>query len=152
MYPLCTNYALFCNSLIDFNEAFIPYNELQFFDWPSIVLHSPAGLMCIMCGSVVLVHRNIQVTTITLPLPSVTFSYIRALSVSMWKKSWFKCIILTKVFWLKSIAIVTEYISKHNDTNKHYNCLGLICTLNYSIGSNKRVVLLEQGMLWNQHE
>ena len=29
----------------DFNEAFIPYNVLQFFDWPGIVAHSPAGLM-----------------------------------------------------------------------------------------------------------
>ena len=132
MYSLCTNYALFCNSLINFNEGF--------FDWPSIVLHSPAGLMYIMCGSVVLVHRNIQVTAITLPLPSVTFSYVRALSVSMWKKSWFKCIILTKVFWLKSITIVTECISDHNDTNKHNNCLSLICTLNGSIRSNKRVI------------
>ena len=31
------NYALVCKSLIDFNEAFIPYTELQFFDRPSIV-------------------------------------------------------------------------------------------------------------------
>ena len=60
------NYALVCKSLIDFNEAFIPYNELQFFDWPSIVAHSPAGLMYIAHGLVMLVHRNIQVTTITI--------------------------------------------------------------------------------------
>ena len=33
--------------VIDFNEAFIPYSELQFFDWPSIVAHSPVGLMYI---------------------------------------------------------------------------------------------------------
>ena len=33
--------------VIDFNEASIPYNELQFLDWPNIVAHSPAGLMCI---------------------------------------------------------------------------------------------------------
>ena len=60
------NYVLVCKSLIDFNEAFIPYNELQFFDWPSIVAHSPAGLMYIAYGLVILVHRNIQVTTITI--------------------------------------------------------------------------------------
>ena len=50
----------------DFNEAFIPYNEFQFFDWPSIVAHSSAGLMYIAYGLVILVHRNIQVTTITI--------------------------------------------------------------------------------------
>ena len=56
---------LVCNSLIDFNEAFIPYNELQFLDWPSIVAHSPAGLIYIVQGLVILVHRNIHVTTST---------------------------------------------------------------------------------------
>ena len=30
-------YVLVCKSLIDFNKAFIPYNALQFFEWPSIV-------------------------------------------------------------------------------------------------------------------
>ena len=60
------NYALVCNSLIDFNEAFIPCNELQLFDWPRIVAHSPAGLMYIMHGLVILGHRNIQVTYITI--------------------------------------------------------------------------------------
>ena len=58
------NYVLLCKSLIDFNEVFIPYNELQVLDWPSIVAHSPAGLMYITYGLVVLVHRNIQVTPI----------------------------------------------------------------------------------------
>ena len=60
------NYVLVCKSLIDFNEAFTSYNEWQFFDWPSIVAHSPAGLMYIVYGLVILVHRNIQVTTITI--------------------------------------------------------------------------------------
>ena len=50
----------FVKSLIDFNESLIPYNELQFLDRPSIVAHSPAA------GLVVLVHRNIQVTTLTI--------------------------------------------------------------------------------------
>ena len=55
---------LVCKSLIDFNEAFIPYNELQFLDYPSIIAHSPKGPINIMYGLVILVHRNIQVTTI----------------------------------------------------------------------------------------
>ena len=42
----------------------IPYDELQFLAWPSIVIHSPAGVMYIVYGLVILVHRNIQVTTI----------------------------------------------------------------------------------------
>ena len=53
-------------SLIDFNQVFIPYNELQFLDWPIIVAHSPAGLMYYAYGLVILVHRNIQVTNITM--------------------------------------------------------------------------------------
>ena len=53
-------------SLIGFNKAFIPYNELQFLDWPSIIAHSPAGLMYIAYELVILFHRNIQVTTITI--------------------------------------------------------------------------------------
>ena len=57
-------YALFCNSLIYFNEAFFPYNELQFSDWPGIAAHSPTGLMYIEYGLVILVHRNIQVTAL----------------------------------------------------------------------------------------
>ena len=60
------NNALVCKLLIDFNEAFIPYNELQFFEWPSIVVHSSAWLMCVAYGLVTLVHRNIQATTITI--------------------------------------------------------------------------------------
>ena len=60
----------------------------------------------------------------------VTFSYVRALSVSMWKKSWLKCIILTIAYSLKSVGIVTECISDHNDTNKRNNCLNLIFMLN----------------------
>ena len=63
---LSKNYALVCKWLIHFSEAFIPYNELQFFDWPSIVVHSPVGLMYIVYGLVILVHGNIQVTTITI--------------------------------------------------------------------------------------
>ena len=51
-------------SLINFNEAFILYNKLQFLDWPSIVAHSPTGLMNIAYRLVILVHRNIQVTTL----------------------------------------------------------------------------------------
>ena len=31
------NYALFCKSLIDFNEALIPYNELQFLTDPALL-------------------------------------------------------------------------------------------------------------------
>ena len=54
---------------------------LQFFDWPGIVVHSPVGLMHSTYGLVILVHKNIQVTK---------FSYIKALSVSMWKKSWLR--------------------------------------------------------------
>ena len=56
------SYALFFKSLIGINEAFIPYNELQFFDWNSIVTHSPTGLMYIAYGLMILV----QVTTITI--------------------------------------------------------------------------------------
>ena len=59
-----------CKSLIDFNEAFTPYNEKQFFDWPSIVAHSSAWLMCIAYGLVILVHRNRS-----LPKRLITFSY-----------------------------------------------------------------------------
>ena len=50
----------------DLNEAFIPYIELQFLDWLSTVAHSPAGLMHIAYGLVILFHRNIQVATITI--------------------------------------------------------------------------------------
>ena len=51
-------------SVSHYNEAFIPYNELQFLDWPSIVAHSPPGLMYIVYGLVVPTHRNIQVTAL----------------------------------------------------------------------------------------
>ena len=47
-----------CKSLIDFNEAFIPYNELQFLGRPSIVVHSPTGLMYTAYGLMILVHKN----------------------------------------------------------------------------------------------
>ena len=57
-------YAPKCKSLFDFSEAFIPYNEPQSLDRPSIVVHSPAGLMYIAYRLVILVHRNIKVTTI----------------------------------------------------------------------------------------
>ena len=40
------------------------YNDLQYFDWPNIVAHSPARLMYIEYELVALVHRSIQVTTI----------------------------------------------------------------------------------------
>ena len=53
------------SSVINFNEAFIPYNELQFFEWPSIVAYSPAGLIYIAYGLVILVHGTIQATAIT---------------------------------------------------------------------------------------
>ena len=57
---------LICKLLIDFDEAFIPYIELQFFYWPSIVAHLLAGLMYIAYGLVILFHRNIQVIVITI--------------------------------------------------------------------------------------
>ena len=47
------------SSVIDFNEAFIPYFI------PSIVGQSHAGPMYIVHGLVIQVHRNIQVTTLT---------------------------------------------------------------------------------------
>ena len=60
------NYAFVCKSLNDFKKVFIPYNDLQFLGWPSIIAHSPAGLMYIACGLVILVDTNIKVTTITI--------------------------------------------------------------------------------------
>ena len=53
-----------CLEVINFNEAFIPHDELQFLDWPSIAAHPPTGLMYVAYGLVILVHRNIQVTTL----------------------------------------------------------------------------------------
>ena len=41
-----------------------------------------------------------------------------------------KCIILTMAYSQKSVGIVTDCISDHNDTNKSNNCFNLICTLN----------------------
>ena len=67
---------LFVKSLIDFNESLIPYSELQFLDRPSIVAHSPAALMYMA------VHRNIQVTTLTI----VCIQFCQGLEC-MWKKS-----------------------------------------------------------------
>ena len=64
-----SKFLLVIKSLIDFNKAFILYNELQFLEWPSIVAHSPTGLMYIAYGLVIIVHR----------------------------KSWPKCIVLTKI-------------------------------------------------------
>ena len=46
------------------------------------------------------------------------------------KRDWLKCIILSN-FSLKSVGIVTECISNHNETIKHNNCLELICILNH---------------------
>ena len=57
---------LIFKSLIDFNEAFAPYNERQFFDWLSIVVYSPPELTYIVYGLMILVHRNIQVATVTI--------------------------------------------------------------------------------------
>ena len=48
------NYAIVCKLLTNFNEAFIPYNELQLGS-PSIVVHSPARLTYIAYGLVMLV-------------------------------------------------------------------------------------------------
>ena len=48
------------------HEAFIPYNELQFLDWTNIDVHSPAELMYTALRLVIQVHRNIQVTTLTI--------------------------------------------------------------------------------------
>ena len=81
--------------------------------------------MYIAYGLVILFHRNIQVTNITM-------GYIQlrqALSSSLWKKSWSKCIILTITYLLKIVGIVIECISNHNYTNKRNNFLNLICTL-----------------------
>ena len=84
------NYALVCKSLIDFNKAFIPYNELQYLDWLSIVAYSPTGLLYIAYGLVILVHGNIQVSTITIGY----IRFRRCLEcVIMWKESWLECII-----------------------------------------------------------
>ena len=58
--------AVVCKSLIDFKEAYISYNELQFLDWSSIVAHSPSGLMYIVYRLVMLVHRNIHIITLTI--------------------------------------------------------------------------------------
>ena len=52
------------NREIDFNEAYITYNELHFSGWPNNIVHPPSGWIYIVYGSVILVHRNIQVTTI----------------------------------------------------------------------------------------
>ena len=40
------------------------------------------------------------------------------------------CVLLTIAYSLKSVGIVIECISYHNDTNKCNNCLNLICMLN----------------------
>ena len=53
-------------SFIDFNEAFILCIRLEFLGWRSIVARSPAGPMYIAYALVILVHRNIQVTAITI--------------------------------------------------------------------------------------
>ena len=105
----------FWKSLIYFTKAFIPYKELQLIDWPSIWLtQSPAGLMYIAYGLVMLVHGNIQATSITIG----SIQLCQDLSVSMWKKSWLKCIILTIAYSLNSVSVVIECISDHNDADK----------------------------------
>ena len=53
-------YVLIFESLIEFNEAFIPYDELQFLDWPSIVAHSPAD-ECIHLHSPALTQTQTEV-------------------------------------------------------------------------------------------
>ena len=57
-------YALVYKSLIDFNEAFTRYNELQFLGCAIIVVHLLAVLMYVTYQLVILVHRNIQVTAL----------------------------------------------------------------------------------------
>ena len=47
-------------------KLLIPCNELQFLDWPSIFVHSPAELMYVTYWLVIPVHRNIPVTTLTI--------------------------------------------------------------------------------------
>ena len=44
----------------------MPYSEPHFLDWPSIVSDSSTGRMYIVYRLVMLVHRNIQVTTLTI--------------------------------------------------------------------------------------
>ena len=34
------------------------------------------------------------------------------------------------VYWLKSVVIISECTSDHNDTNKRHNCQNLIYALN----------------------
>ena len=87
-------YALVCRSLIDFNEVFIPNNELQFLDWPNIVAHSPTDLMYIPYGLVILVLETFR----SLPQRPVTYNFIRALSVRMQKKNWLKSMILNLMY------------------------------------------------------
>ena len=38
------------------------------------------------------------------------------------------------IYSLTSVGIVNESISDHNDTNKRFNCLNLICALIQTIG------------------
>ena len=57
-------YALVYKSLIDFNEAFTHYNELQFLGCAIIVVHLLAVLMYVTYQLVILVHRKIQVTAL----------------------------------------------------------------------------------------
>ena len=83
--------------------------------------------MYIAYGLVILVHRNIQVTTITIGYIQLRQGFE---CYSMEKKNWLKCIVLTIAYWQKSVGIVTECISDHNDTSKRNNSLNLIFMLN----------------------
>ena len=53
----------------------------------------------------------------------------------MWKKSWLVRIILIMAYSLKSVCIVTECISDHNDLNKRSNCLNERVKKHVSFGS-----------------
>ena len=73
-----------------------------------------------------LVHRIIQVTTITIVYIKLRqgFECYPKEEELTWVHN-FNCSLFTE-----SVTIVTECISNHNDTNKRNNCLILICMLN----------------------
>ena len=75
-------------------------------------MHSPAGLICIAYRLRLLVHRNIQVTTITI-------GYIQLCQgFECWhvdEELAGKFIILTIVYSLKSVGVVSECMSDYND-------------------------------------
>ena len=86
-------YALVCESLIDFNETFfIPYNEMQFWDWPNIVVQSPAGLLYIA--------QRLERDTGSWKHSGYNLNeQLHSVSSGLWvgKKSWLKCLFLTKI-------------------------------------------------------